>query len=322
MDDPDPKPEAPDLATLRSLFGQPIPADSPQSIETQIRPGKWRKVYGRAPIERYMLRATKWDMRKEVKPLRTTQEISAEIDKRPLLELREQIHEVMGQIAVRAAAGDESAIHNLVAVARGIISVLETVERAQPKKLQKIAAESVNWPVLLSPNRQDIEHAKKNTQRLKVGERAPTPRRSGQKLDPRTFWTRLAADAFQACQEVKEVVPILKDQCDGITPYRRASKFWGFTVEADFYQVSSIDCIVITGWEGRCPGLSLPVSRENLKDWWYVVKHYVIEYWHGFPQEYDEALRQIGHKDDDEWQRRNWAVGRVEQAFRDLVKLR
>jgi hypothetical protein len=136
------------LATLRELFGQPIPVDSQPNAGQQIRPGLWRKIYGRAHKGYYMLRPTLWNLRNQVRQPLSQKEIAEKIDKRPLLQLRSQINDVMGQITVRAAAGEENAIHNLLASARGIIGALETVQKAQPKKLRAIAEESLDWPVL------------------------------------------------------------------------------------------------------------------------------------------------------------------------------
>jgi hypothetical protein len=320
---PDPKPEPPDLATLRDLYGHPVPSDLQSDAGRQIRPGLWRKGgYGQAPVQRYMLRPTKWELRKEIKQVLSSEEIAKQIDNRPLLQLRSQINDVIGQFVVRAAAGDDNAIHGLVAVARGIIAVLDTIEKAQSDKLRAAALESPDWPVLLSQNRQDIEHATETIRRLGVGEEAATPRRRGQKLNPRAFWHQLASTAFEGCRANKVIVPELKRHCAGIKPRRTLTKIWGTRMEASFYYVSSVDLIVITDWEDDCVSLSTPVTSLNLKQWWHVVKHYVLEYWYGFPQEYAAALLQIGRSDLEGWRRRDRAIGRLKQAFRDLVELR
>jgi hypothetical protein len=299
----DSKPDIPDLATLRDIHGT--------LFDQQPEFGN-----------RYVLRPSPLRLRKQLTPIRNAEEMARRIDKRPLLELKSQIDEIVGQVVVRAAAGDDNAIHNLVSMARGIATALETIQRAQPKKVQAVAEESVNWPVLLSPIKQDIDHARRQIEVLQVGRKAPSPRRPGQKIDPRGFWTRLAEAGFKVCQDNRILVPVFQAHCEGTTPMRNSHKSWGITAEASYYYVTPTDVIIIADWETTCINLSLPVTRDNIKDWWHAIKHYTLEYWTGFPDEYDEALRQIGHEDDEEWQRRGCAVDRVEQAFRDSVGLR
>jgi len=307
--------ELPDLATLREYCGQPIPSDSDSTIKQEIRPGLW--VY--AAGQRYMLRPTRWKILGE--PL-TAEEIAKRINNRPLLQLLAQREEVMQQICIRAAAGDEDAIHMFVSSARGVINALESIEKAQPQKLRAIAETSIDWPVLLSRNPQDIEHARNHVFRLKVGSKAATPRRPGQKIDPRGFWTKLADTGFHACQDNKALVPALEAHCLGTKPERKDRQFFGTKMKANYYYVSPNDCIVITDWEKNCLSLSLPVTEDNRKQWWTAVKHWVLEYWCGYPPGYQEALRQIRNDKEEEWRRRNMAIDRLEQAFRDLFGLR
>ena len=93
-------------------------------------------------------------------------------------------------------------------------------------------------------------------------------------------------------------------------------------MRASRYYITPTVCILITEWEKRGANLSLPVTKGNLNQWRYVIKHHVLEYWRCFPQEYKAALQQIGHPKEENWRRHNLAVDRVEQAFRDLVRLR
>jgi hypothetical protein len=305
-----------DLTTLRKQFGRPVPHDTVASQWQVIRPGKLRKVYGRTTPQRYVLRATQFPVRGEVRELR---EITASIDKRPLAQLKDQTTEAMQHIAARAASGDKGGITVLVASARAIVAALHTIERLQPEKISAIAMGSPDWPVLLSPNPHDIAHAKDHLVRLRVGEKAPTPRHARQRLDPQNFWTRLASAAFQECRDNRIRVPTLKGHCAGIKPRRKTRNLWKTRTEVSFYAVSLTDCIVIADWEEKCVNLSLPVTQKNLRRWWWVVKRYILEYWHGHPKEYSEALRWIGRTDEPEWRRRNLAIDRVEQSFRSIA---
>lgn len=226
---------ASDLETLRKLCGQPLPTDSSSSYEQQVRPGLWRKVYLPAPQQRYQIRAAFKHLPIKLLP---SEDIAARIDNRTTLQLKEEQDKVTGQIFVRAVAGNLSAIFMLPDLAQGIVEALEKVEQAQPKLLRFAAEKSHNWPVVLSPNPQDIDAARDRVKRLKVGSKADTPRREGQRVDPRNFWTRLADDAFSECRTCMVFVPKLQSLCLGVKPHRQRRKAWRTEMPANIYPVS------------------------------------------------------------------------------------
>lgn len=296
------------LAKLRQHFGQPMshdPAKPPASAK-----------------HRYVIRPTQFSLGSEARQLRDAKDIAGDEDSRNADELRGQIDDAVAQLVTRAATGDDVAISMLLNVARGVIDVLETLERAQPGKIQGQAAASQDWPVLMSQNPSHIRHAEELVRRLKVGEKAATPRLHGQKCDPHDFWTRLATKAFTECQENKIRLSFFQDHCAGISPERKSKKVWGIRMPLSEYPVSTADFIVIFDWEKECSSLALPVTRENLKKWQLVIRRYTFEYWDAYREEYAEAIRRIGQPLLEEWDKRRRAVNRVEQAFRDLHGLR
>lgn len=314
------KAQPPSLATLRELFGQRLPNDSVPSEGQQIRPGYWRKVYGHSAQDRWAYRATKQVWKRE---FLSADEIAARIDKRALLELLEQRDTLMRQVCVRAAHGDTQAISLMISTARGVITALGSIEQLQPEKLQSAAEVSSTWPVLLSLNAQDIGHAKERLRRLKVGNKATTPRRPGQRLDPQNFWTVLAQAALKACEDNRAIVPVLRNVAAGVKRERKTVKFWQTSAKATFYYLTNSDIIIITDWEKQCVRLPRPITEMNFKQWWSVVQFCVLERWDANNQDYQAALAKISDGTAlKEFQKRNLAMSQVRKALRSLVGLR
>lgn len=298
----------PDLPTLRRLFGQ------------RLRPGRLHKVHGRTVPERWVYRATRQVIKRELRP---PEQIAKHVDKRPLLQLLDQINALMEQVCARAACGDKQALSLMISTARGAIAALESIEKAQPTKLKTEAEISSTWPVLLSLNPQDIKHAKEQLQRLGVGTKATTPRRPGQRLDPQNFWTKLAEEALKACENNKIIVPVLEARGRGAKRVRKGMKLWQVQAQATFYYLSDRDCIIIPDWEKQCVNLSGPITDTNFKKWWGVVQFYVLERWHGSKEAYAAALTQISDGTaPKEFQKRNLALNQVKKALRSLVGIR
>lgn len=304
-----------DLESLRELFGQPIPL-SPR-VEQQIRPGLWRKVYSCAPPKGYQIRARFMHC---PTPLLPSEEIAARIDERTLVQLKKEQDEVTGQLFLRALDGSVEAIFMLADLARELADALEKVEQTQPGLLRFVAETSANWPVVLSPNPQDIKAAIDQVKRLKVGLTADISRREG-RIDARNIWTQLAEYAFNTCLTCRVFVPKLLSHCSGVSPHLQHPNAWRTEMKAEIYPVSPTDQIIISDWELRCVGLSRPVTRENFAQWWKCVHDCVLEHWWVYRDEYCKALRQIGRENEEEWRRRGMALDRVKQAFESLVNL-
>lgn len=299
--------EQQNFTRLRELFGRPLSEENSERTDSP---------HG----QRYLIRVTQFKLPRE---LLEPKEIEPHIDGRDLLQLLDEKDTLLGQIVARAACGDECAIELLLAIARGAIEGLSCLEELQPQKLRAIAETSPNWPVLLSLNPQDARHVEDHLKSLNVGAKAATPRRPEQRLDPQSFWTQLAEQTFKSCRDTRTILPVLRAHCTGTKPVCKDLSFWGTSMRGSFYDVSPTDCILITDWEERCAKLSLPVSRENFKPWWDVIKHCVLEFWNHVPSEYERALKEIGYVKSEEKQyvRRNMAVDRLEQAFRSLVNV-
>src|SRR5258708_9073214 len=191
--------QAPDWATLRRIFGHPLPEYLP-TMEKQMRPGHRRILYGQTATKRCALRPTTWKLGKE---LRVPEEVAKKLGKRPLLQLVDERDELLKEIFAHAYCGDEQAISLMSSTALGAVRGLEDLEKYQQAKLQTKAEASPVWPVLLSLNPQDIKQAKERIARLNVGTKALTPRRRGQRLDARNFWTVLADEALHECDNNK-----------------------------------------------------------------------------------------------------------------------
>ena len=310
-----------DLAKLRELCGREVPNDSPD-FEQQIGPGHWRKVY--RPKQKYfMLRANCFQFRDErLWQARSSREIAKCVDNRPLPQLRDEVDAAMKQVMIRAATGNEEAIRLLYWHLKFSIKTLEAIEKGEwLKRVRTIAETCPDWPVLLSLNPQVVKHEKERLRILHVGTKAPTPRKSGQRINPRSYWTDLAATAFKACQDIKILLPELKKHCRGVKRQRRLHKLWGRSIKVSIYNLPP-DVIVIADWEEQCARLSLPVTSNNFEPWWNAVQRHVLEYWNNAPDEYNEALRQIGQKESQkEYARRNMAEDRIKRAFRSVARV-
>ncbi|PYJ86051.1 MAG: hypothetical protein DME22_06795 [Verrucomicrobia bacterium] len=311
--------EAPDLATLRRLFGHLLPSDS-VNPEGQIRPGHWLKIYKRERTEVWVLRPTRWNLAKELRP---PEQIAESVDKRPLLQLLDQREDLMQQVFARALCGDEQAIALMISTARGAVRALGHLEKRQAAKLKAKAETCSDWPVLLSPNPQDISHAKECVARLNVGAKATIPRHHRQRLDPRNFWTQLAAAGVEECEENKVTVPVLEAQASGGRRQRKALKIWRTRVEGTIHYPNYGDCVLIADWEKRCVTLSVPIIESNFKQWWSVVQLWLLEYWWLNRKAYHTALAQISDMTaPKESKKRNLALAQVRRALRSLVGLR
>lgn len=152
-----------DLETLRRLCSQPMPADSALSVEQQIRPGLWRKVYLPTPPQRFLLRAALANPPKELLP---PEVIATRIDNRPLLPLNDQLNELMQEIHARACLGDPSAIYMLVNSARGIIEALLGICARTTKSLcGRKAATPTMESVANQNSRQHLRHPSNGSNR-------------------------------------------------------------------------------------------------------------------------------------------------------------
>ena len=318
------------LEKLRETgFATPIPSPLPLQDFQQIRPGKLRKVYPATQSQNLHLyrptrfRGYNFDMPSE--RLRSPAELSGEVDNHSLEELCSQALNSHRQILIRAVAGDERAMHFFADRVRMSVHCLEILEKAQGEKLRALAEQCPWWPVKLSLNPQDIQIAKHRLRNLSVGQKALTPTRSGQRVDRRSFWTRLAAWAVDECYNItRTVVPMLERhaQSAGAKPNRVKQKLWGTPVQATYYYLPE-GVLCIADWEKRCIGLSKPITKENFESWREVVRGFVREFWDSSASGYRAALdlTKTGQQKRTEAERRSMALDRVEQALRSLTRV-
>jgi hypothetical protein len=78
---------------------------------------------------------------------------------------------------------------------------------------------------------------------------------------------------------------------------------------------------MVFDWQRQCQYLSEPITTDNFPEWWKVVKMAVLQYWRNPEGNYQEALKKIGDAQEEEWRRRDRALTRIRQAFRNLLNL-
>ena len=258
--------------------------------------------------------------------LRPPEEIAAQVDQQSVLELRDQGEDVLQGLFKRAVLGEEQAIRVLIAHALGAVNALDDLERHQPSKLKMLAETHPNWPVLFSLNPQEIRRATDRITRLGVGQKAITPRRVKQRLDPADFWTQLAAAVLEECESHQVIVPVLETHCAGARRQRAVVKAWRTPVKLTFYYLDPQTRIRISDWQRQCMTLPKPITAANFKTWWDVAKLCLLEFWKSTESGsriYDQALKKIpDRKAPKEFQKRNRAVAQVRKALRSLVGLR
>jgi len=313
-------PDIPSLTKLREMgFGARLAPQTQAQNWLQVRPGHQRKIYG-GPAQKcrwvYMPKVI------EGEELKSQADIAALADARPLDDLVAQIEADMKQLLIRAHTGDRRAILLCAAIVRRAVRSLERLAIAQPDTVQTVAETHPRWPVLLSLNPQDIKQAKDQLRRLHVGQKAETPTRPGQRLDPHNFWTLLADRALNVCQINRVLVPILEAHCGGTFRERKEVKFWGRVVGATYhYLPNRSEVIIIVDWQKQCASLSEQITPANFNAWWDVIKACVLEHWKNPRGNYAEALKTIGQPDKEEWRRRSMALDRVRQALESLTHL-
>lgn len=306
-----------ELAALQKYCGFYEPFTSASNQWQKLRPGYQRKVYQDGSTKgRWIYRPPTLQLDDKRRPL---SEIAANVDTRPLKELREQVSNALNQILCRAHCGDKQAIAEAVLVALRAVFSLDHLARSEPDRLRAEAEKRPNWPVMLSLNPQAIKHAKQDLKSLAVGTKAPTPTRPSQRLDPRSFWTRLAKAAFDACLDASLLVPELEAHCRGAKQERWTNKCWGITLKATRYTLSGGSVVMIADWQKASVNLSQPITPANFREWWDVVRSCVLEHWRNSQGSYAEALKLIGQAGEKESRRRHFAFDRVKQALRSLT---
>lgn len=172
----------------------------------------------------------------------------------------------------------------------------------------------------------ELEAAKSRLWNLGVGKGAIIHIRQDQRTDWANYWTRLAAWAVEECLETRAIVAILLHHADryGARSYPVKLKFWEARIEADIYVIeerSFIAELLITEWQRRCLELTIPISKNNLDAWKYVLAEFTREaFFCSRKKLYASALNVIGQKDRTESDRRNMALDRVEQALRSFAR--
>jgi hypothetical protein len=317
------------LEFLRKHFGRPFPPPPAEEFQSATR---YRRIYRSILPGRWLISPTRWlfhilgDYGNPILP----EETKSLVDSRHLLEVKEEIDRDLSQLTARAKLGDNEALQLLLHTARQVTHALEWLETTVPGAVQLIAQQSPNWPVLISPNPQEINGAKERVVRLRVGANALPPKKQRTKVDPGSFWTRVALAFLQTCQANRHFVPLLLEHCKGTKPQRKKLSYWKTEVGVDFHYIDGSHCIAIKDWERECIKLPEPIDNEmKIKEWWKVIKVAVLEYWHTDKAAYAHALKTIGHGKStpdkgakEEWERRKMALDRIEQASRDLFSLR
>jgi hypothetical protein len=312
--------EFPSLAGLRDECGDFQPYSDPgKQIDNH-----WRKSYPNStPKGRWYYVPAVFEPHDTRKPL---PEISRLVDHRTLDQLRAQFMDVISQMLNRAHIGDDDALDSFVWLVNRQVDALSDLARCEFTRVQAKAATYPQWPVLLSLNPQDIQRVKQDLEKLNVGSMATIFTGPSQRVDPRNFWTQLATCGLRACRRAKVYTYFLKRHAKGairVCPQRR--KYWGVETGVTYYYLSNYEAIIIADWHKQCLRLSEPITAVNFKDWWNAIKLCVLHHWqnnHGDTFSYSEALRYVGQTDKEEWQRRYFALSRIEQALRSLTKRR
>jgi hypothetical protein len=247
-------------------------------------------------------------------------ELSALVDTRPLADVEAELTAAIQQILARAYSGDSTALHRFARIVCGAAEALDTLTDFRQGAVKVVAEKSSAWPVLLSLNPQQIQHARRKLITLGVGRKAPARTRVGQRIDPCNFWTRLAANAFSIIRFNRHLVPLLKGHSRGAAKKRTYRNIWSQKLGATIYTRNDGDIICIPDWCGGLCNLSEPVTRANLAGWQRAIKLCVMDYWRIYPTDYQKALRQIGQRNETESRRRYFALARIDQAFRSLVQ--
>jgi hypothetical protein len=302
-----------------------------------VRPGYWRKTYGTQKHKRSGYFVDHWVYQPKFltpEEPRPVEEIQARLDARSLAELETQLNSAFQQILARAFIVEE--VHQLVGlpipdaekplwrlilIVRGMVDSLNRLVERRPGLVNPIAERQPAWPVSLSLNPQHIKHVMDGLRGLGVGTKAPTPTRPGQRVDPNRYFTQLASRTFGVCRFNAHLIPELVHHCQNTKAVTGQLEFWKTTYKSTTYVLSDKSWIAIPQLE-ILAGLSEPVTHENFTDWWTAIKLYVLAYWSKFPDEYSEALEQIGKANKEkEYTRRKDALNAVKQAFRSLVGL-
>jgi hypothetical protein len=322
------------LARLRTDFADKF--EPPVEAFRVTGSRKIIKPYGRDFL-RYRptrFRGYDYDMPSEL--LLSSKQLKKKISTVSLDTILSQHRGSIGQLFIRAAAGDEEAISRFVERVCDLVRQLENLEKYQPKKIRAVAETRLRWPILLSracatpgksPKRMmELEAAKSRLWNLGVGKGAIIHIRQDQRTDWANYWTRLAAWAVEECLETRAIVAILLHHADryGARSYPVKLKFWEARIEADIYVIeerSFIAELLITEWQRRCLELTIPISKNNLDAWKYVLAEFTREaFFCSRKKLYASALNVIGQKDRTESDRRNMALDRVEQALRSFAR--
>ncbi len=311
----------------------------------QVRPGKQRKTYCfTSPLEFLQFRPNRFrgfefDLPSET--IWSDEELSGMVDNRSLDELISGATDTARQMLIRAAAGDEVAIRFFSNHVRLCTRALEHLEKKQPEKLRAWAEQCPRWPVLLARTSppakpddakrdsrrypKDLEAVLARLHKLNVGSKALIPSAPGRRAD--SFWTHLAAWAAEECCSAATIVKVYEHKAEaaGAKPLRSVIRLWSTPIEATYHCVregSIVAALVITDWEKKCVSLTMPITRQNFKDWNTVVREFVRECFHSSAALYKKALGEVqtGQVRADETLRRNRALDYVTQALGTLTK--
>jgi hypothetical protein len=258
------------------------------------------------------------NIKKELRPLK---EIAGKRDKRPHEMLLDEVKGAIEQLLIRAHCGDQMAIVTLVTAIHHSVEALEHLAKHSPQKVKLAAEVFPRWPVLLSLNRQEIQHVKEYLKSLGVGTKARTPTRPGQRLDPRHLWTHIADEAYAICRRCKHVVPELEWLCQGVKGECKILRYWRTEAKVMYYLLPDGKVVIIADWQKKCKRLSEPITEANFGDWWKAVRMCVLQYWMNPEGNYLEALRVFGNEKQKDWWRRNRALDAIKNTFRSLVNL-
>lgn len=335
------------MKVLMSLRAQPALPDPPWE-DAVFLPSKNEWQRARAGVKRKVYPARKgiwvrtpilFDLRDKRRPV---QEIAAKVDRRSLDTLRNRATDALNQMLVRAHSGDNQALIEFAATVHLAVGALETLAKHERRRVRTLAEYSDKWPVLLSPHSKEVAHAVERLKSLGLGTKLPPPLRPPPHINPRNFWTWMAARLYATCRQAKRKVPrYLAETKGAFRKERKTERIWrtsGTKIEATFYYLPNAEVIYITDWQKRCVELPADITEANFKEWWATMKLCLLQFWWNRRGKgnYKKALEQIQYADtaksdgtggklqgeNVEARQRAHALHQMERAFRSLAGLR
>lgn len=253
---------------------------------------------------------------------RPKEEFGMLINDQPAEALCQQFDDAVRQMFYRAYTGDERTAELLVSKFGNALMGLRKLVDDKRDMMRAVAERSPRWPVMLSPDPEDILRTKKRLAELKVGLHTAPPPALAEKSETEDYWENLARRAFEACELNRHLIPVFLGWTEGCHAKKRSINYWDRKVETTFYHLpNGRDVIAIADWQLQCAGLPAVVDSASFAAWWNVIVRCALEHWHSQPAEYAEALNNAAKASYTEFQRRKAGLKKLAVAFKRAVGL-